>query len=526
MTRVLLVDLGTPRDEISEPLGIETLASYIEDEFSDQVILDLKSLELDNLKSIEPYLVEDYQIIGFSTKIRAYDRFKNSMEAVRKHSPNSVVIVGDILGTYAYDEVLKKWPEVICVRGEGEDSLVELLRRKVSLNDALSLEGIPNLAYLQDGQLVETERRPFDTLRAKNPKRILATEVFEQHGIGRLEGSRGCAYAQCGFCGVIEKYAGPDWKPFSLDFVLRELQTLSDVGFVSPYFTDEDFFGDDISRIYKLADRIAEAKENGLLNPEMDFYINLRANSVLGVGFGGQTEAIRLLRRLKDVGLRELFVGVESGCKDQLARRYRKGVTKQRNIEAMDTLRGIGFEIDLGFIFFDQDSSVEELRENLAFVYEAGIARHDSQLIKKIRIEPRTPIGLQFAANNGNTWIDLNAVEYPYRFKYSEVEKIFNTFNDWQKNDMDVVYNLQSFCRGEIPKGYARKDVKDIIAQYRELDVQFLDAIVGVFEQSYPLKDAKIKEITQSFENRRNSLDSNLIQRIQWLSSHFRRFKI
>ena len=61
MMRVLLVDLGTPRDEISEPLGIETLASYVEDEFSDQIMLNLKSLELDNLKSIEPYLVENYQ---------------------------------------------------------------------------------------------------------------------------------------------------------------------------------------------------------------------------------------------------------------------------------------------------------------------------------------------------------------------------------------------------------------------------------------------------------------------------------
>lgn len=526
MTRVLLVDLGTPRDEISEPLGIETLASYIRDEFLDQVTLDLKSLELDNLKSMEPYLVEDYQIIGFSTKIRAYDRFKDSMKAVREHSPNTKVVVGDILGTYAYDEVLKYYPEVTCVRGEGEDSFMEFLRHELSSDNSFRLSDIPNLAYLEDGRLVETHRKPFDIYRAKNPKRILAGEVYNQHGIGRLEGSRGCAYAQCGFCGVIEKYAGSDWKPFSLDFVLRELQTLSDIGFVSPYFTDEDFFGDDIPRIYKLADRIAEAKEDGLLNPEMDFYINLRANSVLGVGFGGKVEAVKVLRRLKEIGLRELFVGVESGCKDQLARRYRKGVTKQRNIEAMNILRGIGFEIDLGFIFFDQDSSVEELRENLAFIYEAGIARHDSQLIKKIRIEPRTPIGLQFAANNDNAWVDLNAVEYPYRFKYPEVEKIFNTFNDWQKKDMDVIYNLQSFCRGEISDGYTRKDVKDIIAQYRELDVRFLDATVSIFEESLSSKDAKIKKITQAFENRRNRLDSNLIERIQWLSSHFRRFKI
>ena len=44
MLNVLLVDLGTPREEISEPLGIEMLASYAEDDLSDEASLILKSL--------------------------------------------------------------------------------------------------------------------------------------------------------------------------------------------------------------------------------------------------------------------------------------------------------------------------------------------------------------------------------------------------------------------------------------------------------------------------------------------------
>ncbi len=163
--RVLLVDLGTPRDEISEPLGIETLASYVEDEFSDQIMLNLKSLELDNLKSIEPYLVENYQVIGLSTKIRTYDRLKDSMEAIYRYSPDSIIVVGDILGTYAYDEVLKKYPMVICVRGEGENNFVELLRRELSPNN-LSLTDIPE----------SVEKPPKMSFRAlaRNPTRSVA----------------------------------------------------------------------------------------------------------------------------------------------------------------------------------------------------------------------------------------------------------------------------------------------------------------------------------------------------------------
>ena len=255
MKNILLVDLGTPRDEISETLGIETLAPYVEDEFGNSVSLDLKSLELDNCRNIYPYIKDKfYSAIGLSTKIRSYDRFKSAMDIIRKETPKSKVFIGDILGTYTFEEVLSQYPNVICVRGEAENSFRELVRAVIhskSEDDELELSHIPNLAYISGGELVLTKRETFDVSKAKRPNRILAPEVFKQHGIGRIEASRGCAYSMCEFCGTIEKYNGPGWRPFSLDFVIAELITLSKMGFKSPYFTDEDFFGDDIARIYE-----------------------------------------------------------------------------------------------------------------------------------------------------------------------------------------------------------------------------------------------------------------------------------
>lgn len=529
MINVLLVDLGTPRNEISEPLGIETLVPYVESELGNQVSLDLRSLELDNLPSIEPYLrAKTYSVVGLSTKIRAADRFRKSMKAIREQSLRSLIVVGDILGTYAFEEVLARYPEVICVRGEGEESFVAIIESLLHSDDrrSLSLSHIPNLAYMVNGQPLLTPRKPFDVSKAKPPKRLLAREILKQQGIGRLEASRGCTYSYCEFCGVVEKYAQPGWKPFGLDFVLSELRVLSEMEFTSPYFTDEDFFGDNIDRIYELISQIAKAKANGEIDPSMNLYINLRTNSVLGLDFGGEQVAVELLRKLQGVGLREVFIGIESGCKDQLIRRYRKGVTKQKNIRAIEILRGLGLEVDLGFIFFDQDSTIEELRENLAFIYGANIACQDSQLIKRIRIEPRTPLGLRFAAQNPGVQIDLNLVEYPYDFRDPRVEAIFHIFTNWQKKDLDVIYNLQSFCRGEIPRGYSRREVKKIIAQYRELDIQFLDAIVSIFEREEPNKDKQIRDAMKEYEVRRNTLDTLFIQRILWLNSNFRRFGV
>jgi len=528
MINVLLVDLGTPRDEISEPLGIETLAPYVEEEFPNEVSLELRSLELDNQPSIDEYIKQKFfSVIGLSTKIRAYNRFRQSMEIIQRKTPESIVVIGDILGTYAFEEVLSRYPNVICVRGEGENAFREIIKSVLNSGiEELSLNHIPNLACISEGQLRLTKREMFDLTKAKHPHRVLAPEVFKQHGIGRLEASRGCAYSMCDFCGNIEKYNGPGWRPFPLNFVVEELITLSKIGFKSPYFTDEDFLGDDIDRAYELADKIDKAKKEGLVNPELDFYINLRVNSVLGIGIGGKQEALKLLRRLKEIGLREIFIGVESGCKDQLMKRYKKGVTKENNIEAIKILRHLGIEIDLGFIFFDQESTLVELRENLNFISKAGLVRQDAQLIKKIRVEPRTPLGFRFAKEHPNVKIDLNLVEFPYQFKESEVGTIYGIFTTWQKEDLDVIYNLQSFCRGEIPEGYTRKEIKDVISRYRELDVRYLAEIVKIFESNITNREKRAKEITQKFQEIRKKLDSTLIDRVQWLDSKFRRFKV
>ncbi|MBU3934703.1 cobalamin-dependent protein [Patescibacteria group bacterium] len=175
MITVLLVDLGTPRDEVSEPLGIETLASYIEREFGNQVQVDLKSLELDNLASIAPYLGKFYSVIGLSTKIRAYARFTESIKAIQEKSPRSKIFVGDILGTYAFDEILKQYPGVICVRGEGEESFVEAIKALFfSEKPEQALRRVPNLAFVANDKMVIIERKPFDTLGAMFPKRTLA----------------------------------------------------------------------------------------------------------------------------------------------------------------------------------------------------------------------------------------------------------------------------------------------------------------------------------------------------------------
>lgn len=106
--KVLLVDTGTTRREYSEPIGIETLVTYIKNAEVTAMSIELQGLEkvISNIKS------NNYSVIGISSKIGSFDVIKNLVNEIMLYSFNTVICLGDIYGTYAYEDVLKWNPNV------------------------------------------------------------------------------------------------------------------------------------------------------------------------------------------------------------------------------------------------------------------------------------------------------------------------------------------------------------------------------------------------------------------------------
>lgn len=523
MTRVLLLDIGTPREELSEPIGIETIAPYVE-EITPKIDLMLISLELDNTLSFGNLLrSHNFNIIGISTKIRAYDQFTRVIELIKEFSNKALVVVGDILATYAYNELLRIFDHIIYVRGEGEESMPQIIKYYQKYGKAVykNLHKIPNLAFKYKNEIKVTERSVIDVKTARHPKRVFLKELYEQYGIVHLEASRGCIYSNCAFCGINEKYNGVGWRPFPLDFVMKELEELSNANFLSPYFTDEDFFGTDIQRAIEFCNRVIDYKEKEKLNSNMNFYLNARVDSILGIGYGGIKKSMEVLKLFKQAGLREIFIGVESGCKEQI-NRYQKFVTAQKNQRAVELLTKIGIDLDIGFIFFDPFVTLKDLRENINFIKKVGISNNYSRLLKKLRVEPFTKIGDDFIKSNPNSRINLDIVSYDYEFQSSVVSTIYDRFHEWESEDLDMIYNMQSFCRGEVESEEERAEVKDIISCYRYLDTQYLDALITAFENELPSENC-LDRLTIRFREIRENMDDTLIDKMKWYDSTYRR---
>ena len=71
-------------------------------------------------------------------------------------------------------------------------------------------------------------------------------------------------------------------------------------------------------------------------------------------------------------GLRQVFLGIESASKASLER-MKKGVRLDMQAAAVKMLQAHGVEINLGFIMFEPDTALEDVRLNFQFLKDNGL---------------------------------------------------------------------------------------------------------------------------------------------------------
>ncbi|MBI4773379.1 MAG: B12-binding domain-containing radical SAM protein [Deltaproteobacteria bacterium] len=230
--------------------------------------------------------------------------------------------------------------------GEFEHTLVDLAER---LRSGRQWQDVPGLAFRTPARIEMAARRP----PAPDPDAFPFPIRFElPPSTASILAGRGC-YNQCSFCPVPCFYSeGPLWRGRSVKNVIREVEDLTDRGFRDFYFVDANFVGpgtEGKERIIRLARR---------LEP-------------LGVTFGMESRPndldSRLLETLRAAGLESLLMGIESGSTASLGR-LRKGCSRETAEEAIALCRSFGIEPEVGFIMFEPDGTMEDLRANLDFL--------------------------------------------------------------------------------------------------------------------------------------------------------------
>ncbi|MCJ7776753.1 MAG: radical SAM protein [Sedimentisphaerales bacterium] len=125
---------------------------------------------------------------------------------VKKQHQSTIVIAGGVFFSYTVEESLKGDLIDYIVHGEGEITLLELLKTIAGNNDIRFVRGI---SYKQNGTIISTPSRPpipdIDTLPmpawSKIPMHLYGLGSKNHPSLVSIEHSRGCTY-NCSFCNL------------------------------------------------------------------------------------------------------------------------------------------------------------------------------------------------------------------------------------------------------------------------------------------------------------------------------------
>lgn len=516
--KIALVECGTFRKELNEPIGIEVLAGTLKGVFNNAVLIKTFSLQITSLSQCLDELIKS-DIVGISAQMGSHQNLKEILEHLtNKQGNRPLIVVGNILPTFASDYLLSEYPDIICVLGEGENSIVCIaegvfIHAKSSdtkvLKHWLVSKNTPNLAININGKIIHTPRQVTNLLTIAHPSRDLLAETINRMGIARIESSRGCPWGKCSFCSIASRYSSGEWRPFSIRYVIDELEKLSSFGVSHPYFTDEDFIGNDIERITQLAREIIKAQNQHRITPNLGFFISTGVRTINHIG--NKAQIIELFTLLKLAGLREVFLGIESGCKTQLLR-YRKGVSPDLNAKIIRIIRDLDILVDPGFIMFDPEMSLAELISNLQFIRDSGLDNVDGRLTKPLLVLPQTVFADQILKKGVIEHTPtIDRLYYTYKFVDPLIQVIYNTFDQWEKEADTLIYAIQSRMRGEVISESQSAQDRETLRILRKLDIAFLEESISLVKRNQNTNSKLLRQELESafhFSNKRDTIIS------------------
>jgi anaerobic magnesium-protoporphyrin IX monomethyl ester cyclase len=280
-------------------------------------------------------------------------------------NPRIVTVIGNVHPTFCYEEILKEHYNYVdfTVRGEGEETMVELM-------DALSTNGdiskVKGIAYRDNGEIIITSPREFIKDLDILPMAwdlidwpIYTYKPMDDSVLAIVSSSRGCTQ-QCSFCSQ-QLFWQRQWRGRSAENFVNELEFLRDIYRVNVIMISDET--PTLSR--KRWERILDLKmERGL---DTKLLLETRVNDIL------RDEDI--MWKYKEANVDHIYVGVESTSQMTLDI-FKKNIKAEESKRALDIINEYDIVSETSFVLGMPDDTKESIRNSveLAKYYAPDLA--------------------------------------------------------------------------------------------------------------------------------------------------------
>jgi radical SAM superfamily enzyme YgiQ (UPF0313 family) len=290
-------------------------------------------------------------VVGITSKTQNFASAKIVAEIAKRIDPNIVVIVGGPHPSMAGEEAIECTDIDVAVVGEGEQTIIELLR--AIGNGDRDLLTIPGIVVRKDGEIVRTPPRQFisdlDSLPFPHESAARALRDFDKYPLSAFSyvfATRGCPY-YCQFCGSRDiwsrkvRYRSPR-------NVVDEMKGLREMGITLMRF-DDDTFGISKNYIQELCGLIQSEC------PDVKWVCEIVVNIVNEEN----------LDAMKAGGCSQIKLGIESGNNEILKKIRKNNITIGQALEAAKLIRKKGIELQAFFMLGHLHDTEETLADTM-----------------------------------------------------------------------------------------------------------------------------------------------------------------
>lgn len=312
------------------PSGIAYIAAVLERDGFEVFIEDQVASRLDDSALLKRIGYLSPQVIGFSCLTSTMGNVKVLVEKIRQRHKGIKIVLGNIHPTLFTDSVIKEGLADIVVRGEGEYSMLEVVK---SIRDNADLRPVEGISFRSNGTVMHNpDRQPIEELsqlpypawhlfNLRHYTNFPIIALYDET-IFPIQSSRGCPY-RCYFCSQDKIYSLPRYR--QVRHIADEIETFNEKFNVRYFGFNDAFFPFSLNHGMDFCDEIIRRK----LHKKIRWITETRVDKV----------SPELLRRMKEAGLRLIMYGFEVGNQVVLDGTNKKTTLKQARIAMQATKR-------------------------------------------------------------------------------------------------------------------------------------------------------------------------------------------
>lgn len=336
------------------PLGLAYIAAVLEREGHSIKIIDIDAEHFSDEKFLDTVKNGDFGIVGFTATTPTFIKVQKLLQICKENS-DAVTILGGIHATISPD-LFAKLPYLdFVVKGEGEDTIIDLIK---TIGGNRNYENVKGISFKKDGQLINTESRELISNLDTLP--FPARHLFKQYVYSYPDSlknpvipimtSRGCPYG-CTYC-CTKLIFTRQIRFRSAKNVVDEIEYLKDnYGAREIHFWDDNFTFDR-ERVFKIHDELKKR--------------NIKLKYAFPNGLRVDRVDEEILKCLKDMGVYSMAFGVESGNQDIL-NMAEKGTTLKQIEKAYEMAKRVGLETWGFFILGLVGENKKTIRDTIDF---------------------------------------------------------------------------------------------------------------------------------------------------------------